>query len=201
MVETFFLDWGLSFGAGILFAAAGRNEIASARSLLRSRAFRVGFAWLIAGVLGVALLLYAINPDWMWMYFFQPRLPGAVVALAFALYPIAFVAGFALGAELASAARVAGWAAAAAVGGVITAAEYATRERLFNFGTFIEYVSGQAGGAFGEGAVPGEVWVLLGWGVPSVVALAALAAMIWRRDRRPETRATEPPLELSVKPA
>lgn len=187
MVETIFLDWGLSLGAGLLFGIAGRHEAARSPRLLATRAFLWGLASLHVGVVAVSAALYAMAPDWMWMYWVDPdALPLAVVALAFALYEAAYVAGFALGAELERLRRGAGWAAAGVLFALISAAEATTRTRLFHFGSREEFLAGRAPGGIRLDPlrVEPEMWVLLASGVLSTAAIAYLVWRLARADAR-----------------
>ena len=143
VVKTFFLDWGLSLAAGLMFGFAGRHEIAVADSPFSTRAFRLGFAYQNAGVLGIAVALYLIQPDWMWMYWVpSARLPIAVVVLSFFMYELAFFAGFSVAPALAR--RRVIMPAFVLVGAALTAGEIAARDRLGRFGTIDEYIAGTA---------------------------------------------------------
>lgn len=144
MVKTFFLDWGLSLGAGLLFGIAARRE-AGVRAPFATRAFRWGLAYQQIGILAIAVTLYVIRPDWMWMYWVDPRgLPIVVVLLSFAMYELAFVAGFSIAASAPTRPVV---VFAVAVGVALAAGQVAARARLANFGTLEEFRSGVAGGA------------------------------------------------------
>lgn len=185
MIETFFLDWGLCVGVGLLFGRAGRREAAAAGSALRTRAFRIGFLYTQAGVIAVSLALFAMNPDWMWMYWLRPAdLPVAVVVLSFALYEACYIAGFAIASELERFRRDASRAPIAALGVLLTAAEVATRVRLFHFGSVDEFRAGLAplGIRTSPLRIEPEVWLLLGAGGVSL-ALLALLVRSASRDR------------------
>ncbi len=187
MIETVFLDWGLALGAGLLFGLAGRNEVASASSLFRTRAFRWGLAYLHLGVIAISVSLYVIEPAWMWMYWVDPtRLPVVVVVLAFVLYEVCFVGGFALAAELERVRRNATWILAGAIGVAITAAEVATRTRLFHFGTLDEFAAGRA--PLGLDTSPFHLEpamvIVLGPGLLAIVAIVVIAIRLWRQDVR-----------------
>ncbi|MBI4728750.1 MAG: hypothetical protein HY775_04525 [Acidobacteria bacterium] len=71
-------------------------------------------------------------------------LPTVVPVLAFAMYEVAFLAGFAAGAELSRAPAVAGWSLTFAVGGLDVLASIAARVRLAHFGGFDEFHAGRA---------------------------------------------------------
>lgn len=180
MVETVFLDWGISFGSGVLFALAGRRELDGATSRLRTRAFRWGFAYLHLGVLAISVALYALNRDWMWMYWVDPRtLPVGLEALTFLLYEICFVAGFLLAAEVG---RAGAWLLAAATAAGILVLEATARTRLFRFGTLEEFRAGTAAPAvdLSPFAVRGEWWLA---GIGGGVSLVALIVVLRRLTR------------------
>jgi len=181
VIETVFLDWGLAFGTGVLFAIAGRSEIAATSQRIRTRAFRWGFAYLHLGVLSISLTLYALNPDWMWMYWVDPRaLPAGIQALAFVMYEVCFVAGFLLAAELA---RRSGWLLAGITAAAITTLEITARTRLFRFGTIDEFRAGTAAPAIGTNplTVQTEFWLVA---VAGLISLAAMALLLVRLARR-----------------
>ena len=180
VIETFFLDWPFCFAAGLLFSMAGAREIARARSPYKTAAFRTGFAYTQAGLLGIGIVFYALRPDWMWMYWVESaRIPVVVVVLCFAMYEVAFLAGFALGPVLA--ARVKTTIAATAI--CLGAAEYAPRTRLLHLGSLEGFTAGEpAEIAFSPFHVTG-----MGWAVLAIVPLsaAALILLALRVARRP----------------
>lgn len=204
MIETVFLDWGLALGAGLLFGLAGRNEVASAVSLFRTRAFRWGLAYLHIGVIAISAALYVMEPAWMWMYWVDPaRLPVVVVVLAFVMYEVAFIGGFALAAELERVRRNATWVLAGFAGVAITAAEVAARTRLFHFGTFHEFAAGRA--PLGLDTSPFHLEpamvIVLGPGLLATVAIVVIAIRLWRADERRASSVAAGAAEPSTVPA
>lgn len=179
VIETFFLDWIASFGIGALFAIAGRNEITAVRAPLRSRTFAFGIAYFELGFVSIALAYYVARPDWMWMYWVRASgLPIAIVVLAFAMYQLAFVAGFAIAASLPRREAI---GVAIADGCAVIALEALARTRLGHFGTFDEFNSGTsvrmletAGG-----------WLLLTIAVVSIAALGWTLRAAARRAAAP----------------
>jgi hypothetical protein len=204
VIETVFLDWGLAVGAGLLFGLAGRNEVASAVSLFRTRAFRWGLAYLHIGVIAISVALYVIEPAWMWMYWVDPtRLPIVVVVLAFVMYEVAFVGGFALAAELERVRRNATWILALGMFAAITAAEIATRTRLFHFGTYDEFAAGRAplGLETSPFHLEPAMAIVLGPGLLATVAIVVIAIRLWKADERRAMGATAGSAEPSTVPA
>jgi hypothetical protein len=187
VIETVFLDWTLALGAGLLFGLAGRGEVASSPSMTKTRAFRWGLIYLHVGVLAISLALYAIEPAWMWMYWVDPaKLPVVVVALAFVLYEVCYVAGFAIASELERRRRNATWILAAGMFAAITAGEIASRVRLFHFGSFEEFAAGRAplGLRFSPFHLEPAMIIVLGPGSLATVAIVVLALRLWRSDQR-----------------
>ena len=181
VVETVFLDWGLSFGTGLLFAMAGRPEITAARSYFSTRAFRWGLAYLHLGVIAISVPLYLLHRDWMWMYWVDAStLPVAVHIVAFALYEVCFLAGFMLGAELVP--KVS-WTIAGGMFVAISTTEVVTRTRLFHLGTFEEFSAGRAPAAIAGGHVEAAWWLVSIGGVASTVALVVALRRLYRRSR------------------
>jgi len=198
VVETVFLDWSLALGAGLFFGLAGRREVESSGSFMRTRAFRWGFVYLHLGVLAISLTLYAIEPAWMWMYWVDPtHLPIVAVALVFVLYEVCYVAGFALASELERWRRNATWWLVGAMFVAINAAEITTWRRLFYFGTFSEHEAGKAvlGLRLSPFHIEPAMAIVLGPGVLATVAVVALALKIWRDNER---RAPAPKADVAV---
>jgi hypothetical protein len=186
VVETVFLDWPLAFGAGLLFGLVGLREVSLNPPGFRTRAFRWGLLYLHLGIIAVSVSAYAVNPDWMWMYYVDARsLPIVVIALVFAMYEAAFIAGFLLGPALERARRGAGIAFAIATGIGITLAEALSRARLGHFGTLDQFRSGTA--KQGLKISPFHLEPLMGLlliaGVVSTIAIAVLAVGVYKRAR------------------
>jgi hypothetical protein len=191
VVATVFLDWGLAFGSGVVFGAVADHSLDEGSNPLSARAFRWGLAYLHIGVIAISVALYVLNGDWMWMYWVDASaLPVAVVAMAFAMYEVAFVAGFAIGAALARWKRTVVWTLAATLFGLLTAAEATARVRLFHFGTFAEFHSGRA--SLGIDVSPfhatAEMWIVIVSGVLSTAAFVLLVAPLSRRSQREQER-------------
>jgi len=201
VIETVFLDWALALGAGLLFGLAGRGEVASSSSLVRTRAFRWGLVYLHLGVLAISITLYAIAPAWMWMYWVDPsHLPIVVVVLAFVLYEVCYLAGFALAAELERWRRNATWGLAIAMFLAINAAEIATRTRLFHVGTYSEFAAGRAplGIRFSPLHLDPVMAIVLGPGLIATVAIVVVAVRLWRSDLK---RLAQAPAAVAPAPA
>ena len=98
---------GVAFhmAAGERLAAGGSAEAVAgapsgARSLVQSPYYRWGMAYNAAVGMGIAVSAYALQPDWMWMYWLDAsRLPIWVVLYVFLLYPAMFTFGFLLADE------------------------------------------------------------------------------------------------------
>ena len=201
MIETVFLDWSLALGAGLFFGLAGRREVEASPSFTRTRAFRWGFVYLHLGVVAISLTLYALEPAWMWMYWVDPsHLPVVVVALAFVLYEVCYLAGFALASELERWRRNSTWVLVGGMFAAITAAEVATYHRLFHFGTYSEFLAGRAvlGIRFSPFHLEPAMAIVLGPGLLATVAVVWLALKIWRDNER---RDVPPKAGVGVVPA
>jgi hypothetical protein len=181
VIKTVFLDWGLSLGAGLLFGLAGRSETGAGRRAFSTRSFRWGLVYLHAGVIAISLALYVLNRDWMWMYWVDPRtLPVGIHVVAFALYEVCFLAGFALSSELAPRAA---WAIAGVLFAAVSATEVAARTRLFHVGTFEQFRAGAAppGMTLSPLHVEPEWWVVTIGGGLATLALPFLLLRLHRR--------------------
>jgi len=165
-----------------MFGFAGRREIATAASAFSTRAFRLGLAYLQVGVLGIAVTLYLMRPDWMWMYWVpSAQLPIAVVILSFAMYELAFLAGFSVAPALAGRGMMT--PVFVLVAGALTAGQVASRARLEHFGTISEYAAGTAARGFTSNPfhVEPEIWFFAIAGTASILALVVLLRRVARR--------------------
>ena len=190
VIETVFLDWGLALGAGLMFGLAGRGEVASSASLTRTRAFRWGLAYLHIGVLAISLTLYALQPAWMWMYWVDPsHLPLVIVVVAFVLYEVCYLGGFALASELERWRRNSTWALVGAMFVAITGAEVSTRTRLFHFGSFDAFASGHAplGIHLSPFHLEPALAIVLGPGLLATAAVVLITLKLWRENERRTT--------------
>jgi hypothetical protein len=184
VVETIFLDWGLSFGAGLLFGMAGRGESAAVGALVRTRAFKWGLAYLHIGVIAISVTLYILEPNWMWMYYVDPvGLPLVVVALCFFLYEVCYFAGFAIASEIERVRRNVTWAVVGVMFVAITAAEIVTRDRLFKFADSGDFaLLGRKGITLDPFHIEPAMAIVLGPGLIATVALVVIAVRLWRDD-------------------
>jgi hypothetical protein len=197
VVETIFLDWGLALGAGLLFGMAGRGESAAVGALVRTRAFKWGLGYLHVGVIAISVTLYAIEPDWMWMYYVDPAgLPLVTVAICFFLYEVCYFAGFALASELERIRRNVTWAVVGVMFVAITAAEVVSRDRLFRFADSPAFAAGRKGITLSPFHIEPAMAIVLGPGLIATVALVVIAVRLWRDDvkrfGRPPGRVKQP---------
>lgn len=139
---TFQYDIFLTFLLGLLFSMFAPQSDQQ-RTLLKRRSFVLGFLFnLVVGV-GIAVTAYAINPDWMWMYWVDPKgIPVSHVAVIFGLtYPAWFVLGYLIAPHL----DQAGWGWR--VVGLVSAFEIifigATIHRVWQVGTFEQFATGE----------------------------------------------------------
>jgi len=185
VVETVFLDWALAFGAGLLFGMAGRGESASVGALMRTRAFKWGLAYLHIGVIAISATLYAMEPDWMWMYWVDPRrLPIVAVVLVFLVYESCYFAGFALASEIERQRRNATWILTGIMFAAITLGEVLTYKRLFYFGTLADHEAGTLtpGLRLDPFHLEPAMVIVLGPGLLATVAVVVIAVRLWRDD-------------------
>lgn len=183
MVETIFLDWMLSLGVGLLFGRIGEHSHAPGASRLSSAGFRAGVLAQVA-LMAVSVTLYAVSDDWMWMYWVDPAaLPFGIVLMAFAMYAVAFLAGFLLAPELDRLRAGSSWVAIGLTAVAITVLEVTTWDRLTSLGTPAEFAAGTAGG------LRGGFLAVLGIGGTFVIVLtAALLRALARVGSMPAER-------------
>jgi len=89
------LDIFSTFLLGLLFSLDSPRQDLQ-KTLLKRKGFRIGFLFnLVVGV-GIAVSASIINPDWMWIYWVDPKgIPASHIAVIFALlYPAWFMLGY-----------------------------------------------------------------------------------------------------------
>lgn len=176
VMETFVVDWPVLALIGLGFAAAAPRA-----RWWASRAFVAGAVAAIAFT-AVALLGYAVAPDWMWMYFLRSSDVAWAVPLVLALYPCTYAAAFAAGVAL----KDAGGAAFAGALAVAAAAELfvvaLTWDRYRLVGTRREWLDGDAHALLT--ASPDGPVIALAVAAPALAAVVALAALTAYRSRR-----------------
>ena len=176
VMETFVVDWPVLALIGLGFAAAAPRA-----RWWTSRAFAAGAVSALAFT-AVALLGYALAPDWMWMYFLPPGDVAWAVPLVLALYPCAFVGAFAAGVALKDLGRGALAAALALAAAAELLVVALTWDRYRLVGTRREWLAGDAHAlltASPEGPVAG-----LALAAPALAAVVAVAALVAYRSRR-----------------
>lgn len=175
-IETFIIDWPVLTFIGLLFGA-----FAPVVDPWRSRAFKAGSITATA-FSATAFISYIVAPDWMWMYFLDPKTVAWSVPLLAIAYLVTFALGFAaaLGLRMLARSYVFGAAIAALIGEVVIVA--LTWDRYRAVGTTQEWMAGDAFPLLGtspEGPV--QVISLLG----PVFIVVFVAALIWTmRGRR-----------------
>ncbi len=175
MVETIFLDWLLSLGTGLLFGRLGITTLRPGRSRLSSAGFLAGAAVQVL-LTAVSLSLYALSAEWMWMYWVDPAgLPVGIVVLAFAMYAVAFLAGYLLAPELERIRMGSAWWAVGAVAVGATLLELLAWDRITALGSLSEFASGDAPG------LGGTFLVVLAVGGAAVIGLGLWLALSVRR--------------------
>jgi hypothetical protein len=101
VIETIPLDILATFAIGLLFSIAAHKGGTPAKPLLRTPQFWQAFAYLMVVGVGLGLVLYLIEPDWMWMYWVDYRnVPVAFIVYVFCFYPLMFCLGYLLVPEL-----------------------------------------------------------------------------------------------------
>jgi len=137
VVATFIIDWPVLAFFGFFF-----GNFSSGRSLWRDPAFAGGLM-AASGFTGVAMLSYRDAPEWMWMYYRDPKDMERFVPWMPVGYIITFLGAFRAALRLRSEERSVWPAAAAAVvaEGAIVAA---TWDRYHRIGTKEEWENGTA---------------------------------------------------------
>lgn len=174
-IATFIIDWPVLVLIGVIFGA-----FAPRAAWWRSRAFAFGLGSALLFTL-VAMISYAVAPDWMWMYFLDP----STVVWATALMPLGYLFTFVLGfaaavaiAELGASYLVAAGAAAVAAEVVVVAA---TWDRYRLVATADEWRRGAGHELVGYPTGPARLIALMGAGF--VVVLVAAVALLWKERR------------------
>lgn len=156
-------------------AQAGAGAPSGARSLLSSPYYRWGMAYNTAVGMGIAVAAYALQPDWMWMYWLDAsRLPIWTVLYVFLLYPAMFTFGFLLAHEAKKLRPGGGGALLTGLLALLLCFIAATWGRIWNVGTISEWDAGACTPLIGAGfaALP-LTWVL------SIGFAVAIVSLVW----------------------
>lgn len=126
-----------------MFSIAAHKGGVPEMSVFRTRHFQISFAYLVIFAIGVALVCYIIEPDWMWMYFLDYRkIPTAVVVYAFCFYPLLFCLGYLAAPELEKIRPRLANRVYQGINVVIVVVIIAFIHRLWHVGTFEQYAAG-----------------------------------------------------------
>ncbi len=90
------IDMGISTSVGMFYSIIAGEKLEDEESILKSRPYKIGMgAYLLETVLPI--LAYKTAPDWMLMYYADhKKIPRAIQAAMFLLYPLMFTFGFLL---------------------------------------------------------------------------------------------------------
>jgi len=175
-MKTFIIDWPVLILLGLVFGVFAPDE-----RWWRSRAFIGGCVSAVAFT-AVALVSYAIAPDWMWMYFLDPSEASWAVPLIPAAYMFVFALAFAAAVAIRRASRRVVWAAAAIAVGLEAAVVAITWDRYHLVGTEREWLEGTAEELFS--ASPGGDAKTIGLLGPVFLIVSVVAfVMVWRSRR------------------
>ncbi|MBI9077346.1 MAG: hypothetical protein JEZ02_18200 [Desulfatibacillum sp.] len=183
------LDATLTAALGVAFHTAAGNRLtdpgmapgdkgspSGAQSLLKSPYYGWGMAFNTAVGMGIAVTAYALQPDWMWMYWLDAsRLPLWVTIYVFLMYPAMFTFGFLL-ADQAKKLRPGGGAALlTGLLAMLLCLIIATWGRIWNVGTISEWDAGACTPLIGSGfATLPLTWVL---SIGFVIAVGSLVLL------------------------
>lgn len=158
---------------GLVFGAFAPDEL-----WWRSRAFLGGVVSTAAFTI-VALVSYAIAPDWMWMYFLDPSEASWAVPFIPVAYLFVYALAFAAAVAVRRAARGVLWTAIAIAIGMEAAVIAITWDRYHLVGTDREWLEGTAEELFS--ASPGGDAKTIGLlGPVFLVVLVVALVMVWR---------------------
>lgn len=147
----------------------------------RSRAFAGGFASAAAFTL-VALISYAIAPDWMWMYFLDPSDVSWTVPLIPAGYMFVFALAFAAAVAVRRVSRRVLWAGIAVAVAMEVVVIAITWDRYHLVGTEREWIQGSANELF-SASPSGDAKTIGLLGPLFLVVLAVSLVLVWRSRR------------------
>ncbi len=89
------LDAVLTTTLGTAFYTAAKKHIEPDTPLLTTPYYKWGMVYNIVVGMGIAIIAYLLNPDWMWMYWVDTsRLSFGFTAYVFLMYPTMFTMGF-----------------------------------------------------------------------------------------------------------
>jgi fucose permease len=184
VIKTIFYDINSAFSTGMLFGlmAVRRGEIDIAPH--KRLHFKVGaLFWLIFGV-GAGISGYIEAPDWMLMYFSDPKyLPAGMLVYIFSFYVTIFILGLFVGHWLESIKKGLGVYVFVAAVIYYLGTIALTFNRVWFVGTFEEFHAGKA-----TPINETDIYYALWFALP--LALACLiGVLIWLGRRKPQTAA------------
>ena len=176
MIATFIIDWPTLGLIGLVFGG-----FAPRMAWWRSRSFyRGGFTALVFTI--IAMISYAIAPDWMWMYFLDPDEVSWTIPLIPVAYLFVYVLAFAAAASLKQIGAGATWGALVLMTGLQIAVVGATWDRYHLVGTAAQWSAGRANELFSTSAEGDARSIgLLG---PIFVVVAVASFVLTLRGRR-----------------
>jgi len=149
------------FGIGLLFSIAAHKGRGPEGSLLLTRHFMMSLAYLVFMGMGLALICYWIEPDWMWMYLVdRSKVSPIVTVFAFCFYPLVFCLGYLVAPQLDQARPGLAWQVYKWLNAAIVVVILIFIHRLWHVGAYEQYYGGQAPGLI-------RLWtprmLLVGW--------------------------------------
>lgn len=179
VVATFIIDWPVLAFFGLFF-----GRFSPERAWWRSRALAGGLL-ASAGFTSVAMLSYREAPDWMWMYYKDPKDMKAFVPWMPVGYMLTFLGGFLAAVRLRRTDRTI-WPAAAGAVVAEAAVVAATWDRYHRIGTKQEWEQGTA--AELVSAKPQGVAKKISSYGPLVLVTFVAGVMVARRSDAPASR-------------
>lgn len=174
-METFIIDWPICVFIGLVFGA-----FAPRARWWRSRAFAFGLLT-VCVFTATAIVSYLIEPDWMWMYFLDPKSVAWSVPFLAIGYVLTFALAFAGAIALRDIGGRAVWTAAALALAAEVVVVAITWDRYHRVGSRAEWAGDSAHELFSLSPTgPARTIGLLG---PIFVVVLAASILLARRAR------------------
>lgn len=161
-------DLGINTWLGMTFSLAAMDKLKgmeSGESVLGTKPYLHGLAYAATVGMGIAGICYKLAPDWMLMYYGDhDKIPTAIEAAMFGLYPAMYTLGFLLAPQLERTKKGLGWVAWAGNLTGVLGLMLATMKRVTRVGTTEEYEKGEARSIIRSPLAP-----ILVLGMPSAV--------------------------------
>ena len=180
-VMTVPIDAVLTTTLGTAFYTAAKKHIQSDQPLLTTPYYLWGMTYNIVVGMGIAIVAYLLNPDWMWMYWVDTsRLSFGFTAYVFLMYPTMFTMGFLMADQVEKIKKRGSFLLLVALNTVLFLFILLTLGRLWKVGTISQWDAGTTVPLLGPGfsVTPLAVALAIGFFLAAISGLWLLRRFV-----------------------